>query len=197
MYKMHGILGLFLLLVIILMLKPRVLFNLYNNILGRVVLIGVVLFFTTCNITLGLLAALCLIIVSNMFFMEGLTNLDGDNNSMIHRASTEGSRASTEGSRASTIGEDNEDGTINTGDKITVETKEQVKANVKAKVSSNDGATISELQEQGVDRASIDESIRPKKPSSIPVDKSVFRSEEVSASDPATTEPFVSSYSIF
>ena len=187
---MHGILGLFLLLVIILMLKPRVLFNLYNNILGRVVLIGVVLFFTTCNITLGLLAALCLIIVSNMFFMEGLTNLDGDNNSMIHRASTEGSRAST-------IGEDNEDGTINTGDKITVETKEQVKANVKAKVSSNDGATISELQEQGVDRASIDESIRPKKPSSIPVDKSVFRSEEVSASDPATTEPFVSSYSIF
>lgn len=83
MYKKNGILGLFVLLVIILMIKPRVFYNLYNHILGRVLLIGVVLFFTMFNVTLGLLAALCLIIVSNMFFMEGLNNMTiGDDNAV-------------------------------------------------------------------------------------------------------------------
>lgn len=177
MYKKQGILGLFLLLVIILILKPRVLFNLHNNILGRVVLIGVVLFFTMCNVTLGLFAALCLIIASNMFFMEGMDNIT-----------------------AYTVGEDNVDGSLNTGDTVTVETKSKVAA--KAKVSSKDGAKISELQDQaeqqgGVDRVSIHETIQAKNPKTIPVDKSVFKSEEVNASDPTTTEPFVSSYSLF
>jgi hypothetical protein len=79
----NGILGLFALLVIILMVNPRIFFNLYNNILGRVVLIGVVLFLTTFNVTLGLLGALCLIIASNMFFMEGLDNMTiGDDNAV-------------------------------------------------------------------------------------------------------------------
>jgi hypothetical protein len=176
MYKKLGILGLFLLLVIILILKPRVLLNLHNNILGRVVLIGVVLFFTMCNVSLGLLAALCLIIVSNMFFMEGMDNIT-----------------------AYTVGEDNVDGSLNTGDTITVETKAKVAA--KDKVSSKDGAKISELKDQaeqgGVDRVSIHETIQAKNPKTIPVDKSVFKSEEVNASDPTTTEPFVSSYSLF
>lgn len=83
MYIKNGTLGLFVLLVIILMIKPRIFYNLYNHILGRVLLIGVVLFFTMFNVTLGLLAALCLIIVSNMFFMEGLDNMTiGDDNAM-------------------------------------------------------------------------------------------------------------------
>lgn len=83
MYNKNGILGLFVLLVIILMINPRVFYNLYNHILGRVLLIGVVLFFTMFNVTLGLLAALCLIIVSNMFFMEGLNNMTiGDDNAV-------------------------------------------------------------------------------------------------------------------
>lgn len=175
MYKNHGILGLFILLVIILMLNPRVIFNLYNNILGRVVLIGVVLFFTTFNVTLGLLAALCLIIMSNMFFMEGLDNL--------------------------TIGEDNMDGTLNSGNTISVETKDKVKANAKANIESKDGAKISELQEggqmQGVDKISIQETIQSKNSKTMPPARSNFNSEEVSASDPTTTEPFVSSYSKF
>ena len=197
MYQKHGILGLFLLLVIALILKPRVLFNLHKNILGRVVLIGVVLFFTMFNVTLGLLSALCLIIASNMFFMEGLTNLDGDQKSMIQSGLTEGSGALT-------IGEDN----IPSTGKVSVETKEKVKANANAKVAGSD-ITISEMQEQsqarrengsdeyGVDRTAIQETIQPKSSKSIPTDKKTFRSEEVSASDPTTTEPFSSSYSKF
>ena len=190
MYQKHGILGLFLLLVVALILKPRVLFNLHNNILGRVVLIGVVLFFTMFNVTLGLLSALCLIIASNMFFMEGLTNLDGDQKSMIQSGLT--------------VGEDN----IPSTGKVSVETKEKIKANAKAKVADSD-VTISEMQEQsqarrqngseeyGVDRTAIQETIQPKSSKSIPTDKKSFRSEEVSASDPTTTEPFSSSYSNF
>ena len=120
-----------------------------------------------------------------MFFMEGLTNLSGNETPMIQPGLT--------------VGDDNMDGSLNNGNTISVETKEQVKA--KAMASGKDGAKISELQEQsqeqGVDRTSIQESIQAKNPKTIPVDKSIFRSEEVSASDPITTEPFVSSYSKF
>lgn len=176
MYKKHGILGLFLLLVIVLILKPRVLFNLHNNILGRVVLIAVVLFFTMFNVTLGLLTALCLIIASNMFFMEGLDNLNGEQSGL-------------------TIGEDN----IPSTGKVSVETKAKVRANAKAKVEDSD-VTISDLQEQaqeqGVDRTSIRDSIESKSSKSIPVDKSVFKSEEVVAND-TTTEAFTSTFSKF
>ena len=187
MYNKNGILGLFLLLVVALILKPRVLFNLHKNILGRVVLIGLVLFFTMFNVTLGLLSALCLIIASNMFFMEGLTNLDGDEKSMIQSGLT--------------VGEDN----IPSTGKVSVETKEKVKANVKTRAANSD-VTISDLQEQaqsggqnrteenGVDRTAIQETIQSKSSKSIPTDKKTFSSEEVSASDP-TTEPFRSSYS--
>ena len=184
MYEKHGILGLFLLLVVALILKPSVLFNLHKNILGRVVLIGVVLFFTMFNVTLGLLAALCLIIASNMFFMEGLTNLNGDEKSMIQPGLTVG------------------DDTVPSDGKISVETKEKVRSKAQTKASDSD-VTISELQEKsqegglGVDRTAIQETIEPKSSKSIPTDKSIFRSEEVSASDPMTTEPFVSSYSKF
>lgn len=80
LYRMkytYGILGLFALLFVTLMVNPRIIFKMQNNILGRLVLIVVVLLLTTTNVTLGLLAALCLIISSNMFFMEGMDNMVG------------------------------------------------------------------------------------------------------------------------
>lgn len=179
MYKKHGILGLFLLLVVILVLKPRIIFNMYNNILGRVVLIGLVLFFTTCNVALGLLAALCLIVVSNMFFMvgvnvEGLTNLDDktESNTMIQPGLT--------------IGDDNASST-DTNDKLKVITK--AKAN--GITVTGDGSKLSELQaqaqEEGVDRQTVQETIQSKSSKSIPVDKSKFESTEVQASEPTTS----------
>jgi hypothetical protein len=106
MYKKYTILGLFLLLVVISLLKPRVILNIYNNILGRVLLIGVVLFFTSCNVALGLLSALFLIIASNMVFMEGLTNL---NNAGL------------------TIGDDNVNSTNDTNNKVIVTTNSNPK----------------------------------------------------------------------
>ena len=172
MYEKHGILGLFLLLVAFLVLKPRVILNIYNNILGRVLLIGLVLFFTTCNVALGLLSALCLIIVSNMFFIEGvniegLTNLNDKPDQMIKPGLT--------------IGDDNVTSINDTSDKVMVTTKPKTKEPEK---------TISDLKSQaetnGVDRQSIQESIQAKSSKTIPVDKTNFESTEVKPSDPTT-----------
>jgi hypothetical protein len=173
MNKKHGILGLFLLLVIILVLKPRFILNMYNNILGRVLLIGLVIFFTTCNIALGLLAGLCLIIVSNMFFMEGvniegLTNLDNEDitNPMIQPGLT--------------IGDDNVSSN-DTVDKINVISKSKSKSKEKEKE-----------KEEGVDRQTLEETVQSKSSESIPVDKSIFESDEVNPCEPTTrvTEGF-------
>jgi hypothetical protein len=177
MYKNNGILGLFLILVVAMILNPKVLFNLYNNILGRIVLIGMVLFFTMFNVTLGLFGALCLIIASNMFLMEGLDNL-------------------TEGLDNLTVGEDN----IPSSGRVSVETKEKVRSNAETKAAGSD-LTIGDLQAQaqsgGIDKESIHNSIQSMSSKSIPTDKSNFRSEEVSPSESTTTEPFMSSYANF
>jgi hypothetical protein len=178
MYKKHGILGLFLLLVVILVLKPGIILNMYDNILGRVVLIGIVVFFTTCNVALGLLAALCFIIISNVFFMvgsntniEGLTNLDNPQ-AMIKPGLT--------------IGDDNVSST-DTNNKLKVITK--AKAN--GITITGNGSKLSEIQaqaeEQGVDRQTLQETIQSKSSKSIPVDKTKFESTEVQANEQTTS----------
>jgi hypothetical protein len=175
---MHGILGLFLLLVIILVLKPRFILNMYNNILGRVLLIGVVIFFTTCNVALGLLAGLCLIIVSNTFFMEGLTNLDDQSNpdNMVQPGLT--------------IGDDN----VTSDDpasKLNVITKAKAKENADGTTVIGDDLKLSEIQaeaqSQGVDRQTIQETIQSKSSKAIPVEKSNFESTEVKANESSTS----------
>jgi hypothetical protein len=76
--KMHGLGFLFIMLIVVLIVSPRSLNNLYNNTLGRVALIALIIFFAMNNITLGLLAALCVIIASNMYMFEGLENMTED-----------------------------------------------------------------------------------------------------------------------
>ena len=125
------------------MIKPRVFYNLYNHILGRVLLIGVVLFFTMFNVTLGLLAALCLIIVSNMFFMEGLDNM--------------------------TIGDDN------------VVSPDEAKIKVSTRAEKEEKEKEEEVV--GVDRQRVHETIQPKSSKTIPVDKNIFNSEDVSPNE--------------
>jgi len=178
MYKNYGIFGLFLLLVVILVIQPRFIFNLCNNILGRLLLIGVVLFFTISNITLGLLAALCLIIVSNMFFIEGMDNLNLES--------------------GLTIGDDN--AVTPYESQVQVTTKEQIKAKGESKIGSKISELQSQAEAQGVDRQTIQESIQAKSSKTIPVNKSNFNSDDVSPSEPttsATTEGFYNKYAKF
>jgi hypothetical protein len=84
MQKIQFLIGLFVLIVVVLVLNPRVINDIHKTILGRIMLIGLVIFFTAHNTTLGLLVALCLIIAINMFFMEGidetLSKTIGDDN---------------------------------------------------------------------------------------------------------------------
>lgn len=80
--KMNILIGLFFVLLIILVLNPRIIRNLYSSIIGRTVLILIVLFFSMNNITLGLLTALVVIIASNMFLFEGLDNMDTSSTSI-------------------------------------------------------------------------------------------------------------------
>jgi hypothetical protein len=80
-----GSLAILLGMVIILAIKPRIIYSIYDNILGRLVLIGIVLFLTMNNTTLGLLATLIIIISLNQFstFVEGMENATktiGDDN---------------------------------------------------------------------------------------------------------------------
>ena len=76
--KMHGLGFLFIMLIVVLIVSPRSLNNLYNNTLGRVALIALIIFFAMNNVTLGLLAALCVIIASNMYMFEGMENMTED-----------------------------------------------------------------------------------------------------------------------
>ena len=73
--KIHGLGFLLMVLVVVLIIDPRMIHNMYSNILGRVVLIAVIIIFSMNNVTLGLLVALCIIIASNMFMFEGLENM--------------------------------------------------------------------------------------------------------------------------
>jgi hypothetical protein len=180
MYKTFGILGLFLLLVIILIINPLVIHTAYNNILGRIILIGIIIFFSMNNVTLGLLAALCLIIASNMFFTQGSHNL------------FEGLENINTNTSGLTIGDDTQ-----TSQSTSSEQKVNIITNSLSNSKKSDSSKISELktqsEAQGVDRQAIQESIQPKSSKSLNVDKTSFSSEDVSPND-STKEGFGSQY---
>ena len=102
--KNQGIVALFILLIIILAVNPKTVNNIYETVLGRVVLIGITILFAMHNTTLGLLVALTIIAALNQFgsFTEGM-----------------------ESNTPTTIGDDNVSSTSDT-DKIEVVTKDAV-----------------------------------------------------------------------
>ena len=176
--KMQGSLGLFVLLVIILMVKPIIYNNMYNNVLGRLFLIVILLFFATTNVTLGLLVALIMIIGTNVLFVEGFetqktgvtdTKSTSKSNSAIMDALSKLSSTGT---------------TIGTGDD-----------GVKSKVGQINVVTSNSKSKDGVDRISVEQSVKAKDSNQIPVTKENFVSENVNALDPsASTEGFVSGF---
>jgi len=168
--KMNCSLGLFVLLVIILMVKPIFYNNMYNNVLGRLVLIAILLFFATTNVTLGLLVALIMIIGTNVSFVEGFeTKAKSNSTAAISDALTKLNSTGT---------------TIGTGDD-----------GVKSNVGQINVVTSNSKSKDGVDRLSAEQSVKPKDSNQIPVSKANFVSENVNALDPsASTEGFVSGF---
>jgi hypothetical protein len=78
--KSQSIGALFLALVVILALNPKIINNIYENVLGRIFLICVVIFFSINNATLGLLVVLVIITALNQFgsFTEGFEPNQGE-----------------------------------------------------------------------------------------------------------------------
>jgi hypothetical protein len=79
--KSKSIGALFLALIIILVVKPQMVNNIYSTILGRLFLLGIVIFMSMNSTSLGLLVALAIIAASNQFgsFVEGMDNIGDDN----------------------------------------------------------------------------------------------------------------------
>jgi hypothetical protein len=73
-----GVMAMFVVLLIILAANPITVNSIYSTILGRIVLIGIVVFFSMNNVTLGLLVALAIITATNQFgsFVEGMETMD-------------------------------------------------------------------------------------------------------------------------
>jgi hypothetical protein len=153
--------ALFIALAIILAVKPILIHNAYHSILGRLILIALVIFFSMNNVTLGLLVALVIIAASNQFspLVEGMES-------------------------GTTIGEDNTDvkggQVVLTGDavkkiqELTPQQEQNKMSDLKAKINA-----------AGVDLEAIKNTIKSKDSKTIPIDPSTKTSEEVSAFTPS------------
>lgn len=157
--KTKAIFGLFVVLVIILALNPRIINNIYSTILGRLALIGIVIFFSMNNVILGLLVALAIITASNQFgsFVEGMDTM------------------------AQTIGEDN---TPITGQQVvlTKTAADMVKQKIsELKASTTTNATTTNAT--GIDKETIRNSIMPKDSKTIKLDPNMMKNDDVNAYD--------------
>ena len=159
--KTQSIGALFVALVIILVVNPKAVNNMYSSLLGRLFLVCVVIFFAMNNTTLGLLAALAVITALNQFgsFVESpLPSVEG-----------------MENQTATPIGEENTD---TTGGQIVL-TKSAVDAAKKKisdlKQSVADGTT-------GIDKEDIKAAIMSKDSKTIPVNPTMNNSTEVTPS---------------
>jgi hypothetical protein len=160
--KTNSIVALFLALIVILAVNPKMVNNMYSSVLGRLFLIIIVIFLSMKNVTLGLLVALTIIAGSNQFgsFSEGLENMDG----------------------ARTIGEEN---VPTTGQQIVLTNSATENVNSGTEKINPAKQRVSDLKtniaENGVDREAIKSAIMAKDSNTIKPDPSMMTNENVEA----------------
>jgi hypothetical protein len=77
MESLHKIyFGLFVLFLALYLVNPSSIQNMYKTLLGRIILISIVIFFSMNNLPLGLLVGLIIIISSSTCYYEGFENND-------------------------------------------------------------------------------------------------------------------------
>jgi hypothetical protein len=74
---MYKELALFILLVLVVFINPNWSTNLYNTILGRLLLVGILTYFAMNNTTLALMVALVMIIGFNNFYTNQMYGIEG------------------------------------------------------------------------------------------------------------------------
>jgi hypothetical protein len=164
--KTHGLCFLFTLLIIVLIVSPRALNNLYNNTLGRLALIALIIFFAMHNVTLGLLAALCVIIASNMYMFEGLEGMsEEDKEKMKDKVTTAATSTSAP---------------------ATTTTSPATTTTSPATTHSTTTHSTTTHSTDGVDKEAIKDAIQSKESNTITVSKANFASTEEVA--PTTTK---------
>jgi hypothetical protein len=205
--KMHGLGLLFTMLVVILIVSPRSINNMYNNILGRVGLIALIIFFAMHNVTLGLLVALCIIVASNMYMFEGFDNASigtGANidpsligtgqNIMNLKQELQQAQASTTTAVPATTSTtaapatSTSTSTTTTAAPATTSTTATTPTTSTATVTPTT-ITTSSQNTGGVDRQSIQQAIQSKSSNTMPVNKGMFKSkyDEVAPSTSTST----------
>jgi hypothetical protein len=211
--KMHGLGLLFTMLVVILIVSPRSLNNMYNNILGRVGLIALIIFFAMHNVTLGLLVALCIIVASNMYMFEGFDNasigtgenidpsLIGSGQNIVNlkqklqqaQASTSTTDTSTTAPASSTTTSTATAPATTTTSTPTTTTSTPTTttstATAPATTTTATTPTTITTSTGGVDRQSVQQAIQSKSSNTIPVNKGMFKSkyDEVAPSTSTST----------
>ena len=156
------VIALFVGLLIILAVNPRMINNIYSTILGRLVLIGVVIFLAMNNLVLGLLVALAIISSINQFgsFVEGMDTM----------------------AAPVTIGEDN---VPITGQQIVLTksaTADVDAANLNTNMNSNMNTNANT---NGIDKEAIRNTIMAKNSKTIQLDADAMKNEDVNAYNPS------------
>jgi hypothetical protein len=168
------VIALFVALLIILAVNPRMINNIYSTILGRLVLIGVVIFLAMNNLVLGLLVALAIISSINQFgsFVEGMDTM----------------------AAPVTIGEEN---VPITGQQIVltksatadVDAAKQKISDLKARAASGNlntnMNTNSNANSNGIDKEAIRNTIMAKNSKTIQLDANAMKNEDVNAYNPS------------
>ena len=204
--KMHGLGLIFTMLVVVLIVSPSTINNMYNNILGRVGLIALIIFFAMHNVTLGLLVALCVIIASNMHMVEGFDtasigtgqNIDpsllgtGDNISNIKQElQTAQANQSANASSTSTSSPATTPTTITTTPSTTsssTTSSTSAPSTTTPSTTTSTTTTATTNKKDGVDRQAVQQALQSTSSNSMPVNRGMFKSDEVAPSTaPSTT----------
>jgi hypothetical protein len=161
--KTHSIVAIFIALVVILAINPKMVNTLYSSVLGRLFLISIVILLSMKNVTLGLLVALTIISGLNQLgsFVEG---------------------SFVEGFEGTTVGEDNVD---STGKQIVLTNAAQGTAQNQGPTVNSAKQKISDLKAQaatnGVDKEDIKAALQAKDSSTIPTNPNMTTNDSVEA----------------
>ena len=176
------VIALFVGLLIILAVNPRMINNIYSTILGRLVLIGVVIFLAMNNLVLGLLVALAIISSINQFgsFVEGMDTMAapvtiGEDNVPITGQQivlTKSATADVDAAKQkiSDLKARAASGNLNTNMNSNMNTN----ANANANANTN-----------GIDKEAIRNTIMAKNSKTIQLDADAMKNEDVNAYNPS------------
>lgn len=163
--KTHSIVAIFIALVVILAINPKMVNTLYSSVLGRLFLIGIVILLSMKNVTLGLLVALTIISGLNQFgsFVEGFepTTVGEDNVDSTGKQIVLTNSAQEQGTTAQETAQ---------GITTTVNSAKQKISDLKAQAAAN-----------GVDKEDIKAALQAKDSSTIPTDPNMTTNETVEA----------------